>query len=48
MKKTARLGIRLTPLEKTYWEKEAKARGFSSTAAWITYVLNREAGIEVK
>jgi len=48
MKKTARLGLRVTPLEKTYWEKAAKQKGYKSTAAWIADTLNREAGIEVK
>jgi len=40
MKKTARLGLRVTPLQKSRWEIEARRAGYSSTAAWITAMLD--------
>lgn len=43
MKKTARLGLRVTPQEKIWWEAAAKEQGFNSTAAWISSVLNNAA-----
>lgn len=41
-KKTARIGLRLTPAEKKKWEREAMKRGYRSLAAFITTVINRE------
>lgn len=47
MKKTARIGLRVTPDEKRWWEQAAKEQGFSSTAAWMTAVLNNSVSQKV-
>lgn len=45
MKKTARFGLRISPVEKTWWERTAKERGYSSLAAYITATVNADAQI---
>lgn len=39
MKKTTRLGIRVSPEEKQWWQKAANESGMS-LSAWISSVLN--------
>lgn len=41
MKKTTRLGIRVSPEEKQWWQDAADERGMS-LSAWISSVLNNE------
>lgn len=48
MKKTARLGLRVTPMEKTFWAIRAKEEGYPSLAAWITATLNEKINLERK
>lgn len=48
MKKTSRLGLRVTPMEKTFWAIRAKEEGFPSLAAWITATLNEKINLEKK
>lgn len=47
-KKTARLGLRVTPMEKTFWTIRAKEEGYPSLAAWITATLNEKIKLENK
>jgi hypothetical protein len=39
MKKTTRLGIRVSPEEKKWWQDAANQSGMS-LSAWISHVLN--------
>lgn len=41
MKKTTRLGIRVSPEEKQWWQRAANEQGLS-LSAWISKVLNNE------